>query len=125
MTDEAMVQFWPLLPPEMHGDYAGRDPSAASVAGVPRLSEAVRVTGSFWKLASRRRSACAILFRDACLPVSGIDNRDRRHVSGGIAYRRCRTDNNSYSLGRIAPGPGRIRAALMRGMTRRRFLTAR
>ncbi len=28
MTDEAMTQFLPLLPPDMHGDYAGRDPSA-------------------------------------------------------------------------------------------------
>ena len=30
MADEAMTQFLPLLPPEMHGDYAGRDPSAVS-----------------------------------------------------------------------------------------------
>ena len=28
MADEAMTQFLPLLPPEMHGDYAGCDPSA-------------------------------------------------------------------------------------------------
>ncbi len=28
MTDEAMTQFLPLLPPSMHGDYAARDPSA-------------------------------------------------------------------------------------------------
>jgi 1-acyl-sn-glycerol-3-phosphate acyltransferase len=28
MADEAMTQFLPLLPPQMHGDYAGRDPSA-------------------------------------------------------------------------------------------------
>jgi 1-acyl-sn-glycerol-3-phosphate acyltransferase len=27
MTDEAMTQFLALLPPAMHGDYAGRDPN--------------------------------------------------------------------------------------------------